>query len=131
MSAAEVGVQGADRIGRYEKPGTLKGSAFDDMCCFGEAERKTAQCSMFPNIGSFVILPFMKLDELKEIVHSDPDIMGGTPVFVGTRVPLQNLIDYLEGGESVEDFLDAFPTVKREQAIAVIEAGKLAILRTV
>ncbi len=86
---------------------------------------------MFPNISSFVILPFMKLDELKEIVHSDPDIMGGTPVFVGTRVPLQNLIDYLEGGESVEDFLDAFPTVKREQAIAVIEAGKLAILGTV
>jgi uncharacterized protein (DUF433 family) len=73
----------------------------------------------------------MKFDELKGIVHSDPEIMGGTPVFVGTRVPLQNLIDYLEGGESIEDFLDAFPTVKREQAIAVIEAGKLAILRTV
>ena len=65
----------------------------------------------------------MKLEELKGIVHSDPEIMGGTPVFVGTRVPLQNLVDYLEGGESIEDFLDAFPTVKREQAIAVIEAG--------
>ncbi len=48
--------------------------------------------------------------------------MGGTPVFVGTRVPLQNLIDYLEGGESIEDFLDGFPSVKREQVIAVIEA---------
>jgi len=57
--------------------------------------------------------------------------MGGTPVFVGTRVPLQNLIDYLEGGESVDDFLDAFPTVKKEQAIAVIEAGKLKLLETV
>ena len=57
--------------------------------------------------------------------------MGGTPVFVGTRVPLQNLVDYLEGGESIEDFLDAFPTVKREQAIAIIEAGKLAMLETV
>jgi len=55
-------------------------------------------------------------------LHSDPDIMGGTPVFVGTRVPLQNLIDYLEGGESIEDFLDGFPSVKREQVIAVIEA---------
>jgi uncharacterized protein (DUF433 family) len=73
----------------------------------------------------------MKLDELKGIVHSDPKIMGGMPVFVGTRVPLQNLIDFLEGGESIEDFLDAFPTVKREQAIAVIEAGKLAMLKTV
>jgi len=73
----------------------------------------------------------MKSDKLKEIIHSDPEIMGGTPVFVGTRVPLQNLIDYLEGGESIEDFLDAFPTVNREQAIAVIEAGKLTMLETV
>ncbi len=73
----------------------------------------------------------MRLDKLKGIVHSDPKIMGGTPVFSGTRVPLQNLIDYLEGGESVEDFLDAFPTVKREQVIAVIEAGKLMMLETV
>jgi uncharacterized protein (DUF433 family) len=73
----------------------------------------------------------MKLDGLKGIVHSDPEIMGSTPVFVGTRVPLQNLIDYLEGGESIEDFLDAFPTVKREQAIAVIEAGKRTILESV
>jgi uncharacterized protein (DUF433 family) len=73
----------------------------------------------------------MKLEELKGIVHSDPEIMGGTPVFVGTRVPLQNLVDYLEGGESIEDFLDAFPTVKREQVIAVIEAGKLTVLETI
>jgi uncharacterized protein (DUF433 family) len=73
----------------------------------------------------------MKLKQLKGIVHSDPEIMGGTPVFVGTRVPLQNLVDYLEGGESIEDFLDAFPTVKREQIIAVIEAGKLTLLETV
>ena len=73
----------------------------------------------------------MKSEELKGIVHSDPNILGGTPVFVGTRVPLQNLIDALEGGESVNEFLEAFPTVKREQAIAVIEAGKLKILETV
>lgn len=73
----------------------------------------------------------MKPEDLKGVVHSDPDIMGGTPVFVGTRVPLQNLIDYLEGGESVEDFLEAFPTVTREQAIAVIEAGKLKMLELV
>ena len=65
----------------------------------------------------------MKSENLKGIVHSDPEIMGGTPVFVGTRVPLQNLIDCLEGGESVEDFLNAYPTVKREQAIAVIDPG--------
>ncbi|HEY2962525.1 MAG TPA: DUF433 domain-containing protein [Pyrinomonadaceae bacterium] len=73
----------------------------------------------------------MKAENLKGVVHSDPEIMGGTPVFVGTRVPLQNLIDYLEGGESVEGFLEAFPTVTREQAIAVIEAGKLKMLELV
>lgn len=73
----------------------------------------------------------MKIEDLKGIIHSDPETMGGTPVFVGTRVPLQNLIDYLEGGESIEDFLDGFPSVKREQAIAVIEAAKLALLQTV
>jgi uncharacterized protein (DUF433 family) len=73
----------------------------------------------------------MSNEELHGIIQSDPEIMGGTPVFVGTRVPLQNLIDYLEGGESVEDFLEAFPTVLRDQVIAVIEAGKLKMLETV
>ena len=77
------------------------------------------------------MLTYMTLEDLKGVIHSDPEIMGGTPVFVGTRVPLQNLIDYLEGGESIRDFLDAFPTVKREQAIAVIEAGKLKMLEIV
>jgi uncharacterized protein (DUF433 family) len=57
------------------------------------------------------------------IVHSDPDILGGTPVFVGTRVPLRNLFDYLERGHSLDEFLDAFPSVSREQTIAVLEAA--------
>ena len=73
----------------------------------------------------------MKTEKLEGVVHSDPEIMGGTPVFVGTRVPLQNLIDYLEGGESIEDFLDGFPSVKRAQVITVIEAAKLKMLETV
>ena len=73
----------------------------------------------------------MKMAELKGVVHADPGIMGGTPVFVGTRVPLQNLIDCLEGGESIEDFLDGFPSVKREQVIAVIEAVRLTVLESV
>ena len=59
----------------------------------------------------------MKPEDLKGIVHSDPEIMGGTPVFVGTRVPLQNLIDCLEGGESVEDFLEAYPTVNASRLL--------------
>ncbi|HYV19483.1 MAG TPA: DUF433 domain-containing protein [Verrucomicrobiae bacterium] len=62
------------------------------------------------------------------VVHSDPDILGGTPVFVGTRVPFQNLLDYLEGGESLDEFLDDFPSVTREQAVAALEEGKEAVL---
>jgi uncharacterized protein (DUF433 family) len=57
------------------------------------------------------------------VVHSDPEILGGTPVFVGTRVPLRNLIDYLEGDYSLDEFLDQFPSVSREQAIAALEAA--------
>lgn len=61
-----------------------------------------------------------------EVVHSDPEIMHGTPVFVGTRVPIKNLIDYLEAGDTLEDFLRSFPTVSREQAVAALElAGEL------
>jgi uncharacterized protein (DUF433 family) len=61
------------------------------------------------------------------VVHSDPDILGGTPVFQGTRVPFRNLIDYLERGYSVEEFLDAFPSVTREQVIASLEAAHEAL----
>ena len=73
----------------------------------------------------------MTANDLNGVIHSDPEIMGGTPVFVGARVLLRNLVDCLEGGESIEDFLDGFPSVKREQVIAVIEAGKLKMLETV
>ena len=62
-----------------------------------------------------------KLD-FAAVFHSDPEIMGGTPVFTGTRVPVQNLLDYLEGGESIDDFLTAFPTVKRPQVIGFIKS---------
>jgi uncharacterized protein (DUF433 family) len=73
----------------------------------------------------------MPYDDFRGIIHADPEILGGTPVFVGTRVPLQNLVDSLEGGESVDEFLEGFPTVKREQAIAVIEAGRVKLLEHV
>jgi uncharacterized protein (DUF433 family) len=61
------------------------------------------------------------------VVHSDPEILGGTPVFVGTRVPLRNLIDYLERGHGLDEFLDAFPSVSREQAVAALEAAHEAL----
>ena len=73
----------------------------------------------------------MNLEDLQGIIHSDPEIMGGTPVFAGTRVPLQTLIDALEGGESIDGFLEGFPSVRRAQAIAVIEAGRLKMLELV
>ena len=56
-----------------------------------------------------------------QIVHSDPEILGGEPVFVGTRVPVRTLLVYLEGGETLDEFLDNFPTVTREQAIAFLQ----------
>ncbi len=59
----------------------------------------------------------------------DPEILGGIPVFSGTRVPVQNLFDYLEAGDSVMRFLDSFPDVTREQAITILEASKSSILR--
>ena len=62
------------------------------------------------------------------VIHSDPEIMGGTPVFVGTRVPLQTLLDYLEAGQPLAEFLDDFPTVTREQAVAALEQAKEALL---
>jgi uncharacterized protein (DUF433 family) len=62
------------------------------------------------------------------VIHSDPDILGGTPVFIGTRVPVQALIDYLEGGHSLNEFLDDFPTVAHEMAIAALEQAKAHLI---
>jgi len=61
-------------------------------------------------------------------IERSSDILGGTPVFRGTRVPVQTLIDYLEGGHSLEEFLDDFPTVDREQAISMLEWTKRVLL---
>jgi uncharacterized protein (DUF433 family) len=62
------------------------------------------------------------------LIEVDPDKLGGTPVFYGTRVPVQTLFDCLEGGESLDEFLDQFPTVTREQALAVLEESKARLL---
>lgn len=59
--------------------------------------------------------------KVETVVHRDPEILGGVPVFVGTRVPLRNLIDYIEHGHSLDEFLDHFPSVTREQAVAALE----------
>jgi uncharacterized protein (DUF433 family) len=58
------------------------------------------------------------------VVHCDPDILGGTPVFVGTRVPVRTLLDYLEAGDSLNEFLQDFPSVTREQAVAALQLAR-------
>jgi uncharacterized protein (DUF433 family) len=63
-----------------------------------------------------------------QVLHSDPEILGGTPVFAGTRVPIQTLLDYLEAGESLDVFLDHFPSVSREQAVAALELAKQMLI---
>ena len=63
-----------------------------------------------------------------EVIVKNPGILGGTPVFRGTRVAIETLFDYLEGGETLEDFLEGFPTVSRESAIAALEEAKHLLL---
>ena len=63
-------------------------------------------------------------------ISTNPDVLGGTPVFAGTRVPVQTLLDYLEAGESIGDFLEGFPSVTREQVIAFLEMAKDRLIET-
>jgi uncharacterized protein (DUF433 family) len=65
------------------------------------------------------------------IISCDPEVMGGTPVFSGTRVPVQTLLDYLEAGESIDQFLQGFPSVKRDQVIAFLEDAKDRLIESV
>ena len=60
----------------------------------------------------------------RQVISRNPDVMGGTPVFAGTRVPIQTLLDYLEAGDSIDTFLDGFPSVSREQVIDFLEQAK-------
>jgi uncharacterized protein (DUF433 family) len=68
--------------------------------------------------------------ERQKVVEIDPEKMSGTPVFSGTRVPIQNLFDCIESGETLGEFLDQFPTVTKEQALALIEESKEKLLRS-
>ena len=66
---------------------------------------------------------------MKPIIHSDPQIVSGTPVFFGTRVPVQSLIDWLEGGETLDEWLDNFPTVSKAQVMAFLNTAKERLLQ--
>jgi len=71
------------------------------------------------------------MDDPRAIVTTDPEVMSGTPVFAGTRVPVQTLLDYLEAGDSIDEFLVGFPTVTREQVISFLEAATNHLLAAV
>ena len=75
-------------------------------------------------------LCYLATMKAKAVVVVDPEIMSGTPCFAGTRVPARTLIDYLEGGETLDDFLEDFPTVTHEQAIAFLEEASERMLAT-
>jgi uncharacterized protein (DUF433 family) len=68
-----------------------------------------------------------RLDE-NDVIVKDPDVLGGVPVFRGTRVPFQALLDYLEGGQPLSEFLDDFPTVTREAAVSALELAKTSLV---
>ena len=66
--------------------------------------------------------------DIQRVIHSDPEIMGGEPVFVGTRVPARTLFEFLEAGDTLDEFLAEFPSVSREHAIAALEAAREAVV---
>ena len=67
---------------------------------------------------------------VEQVVSCTPDVMGGTPVFTGTRVPVQTLLDYLEAGDSIDEFLDGFPSVRRDRVIQFLEQGRGLVVGT-
>jgi len=66
--------------------------------------------------------------DIRDAVHSDPETLGGTPVFIGTRVPVQSLFDYIEGGDTLDEFLRQFPSVTRERSLAALDAARDLVL---
>ncbi len=64
----------------------------------------------------------------EELIQTDPEILGGTPVFSGTRVPIRSLFDHLAGGDSIDDFLEGFPSVRRDQVVALLEMSQQRVL---
>jgi len=85
-----------------------------ELCDAGETREVCAGCSFGSNLIS--------MDT--PVISRSPDVMGGTPVFSGTRVPVQTLLDYLQAGDSIDDFLAGFPSVSREQVINFLEQAK-------
>lgn len=86
---------------------------------------------MFHNLPVRIGLCYLAAVKAKSVVVVDPEIMSGTPCFAGTRVPVRNLLDYLEAGDPLDEFLDQFPTVSRKQAIAFLEQSADTMLKKI
>jgi uncharacterized protein (DUF433 family) len=136
-----VGYLAADSIGSqtiHANPVafTSVSSPFARPCDWLIEQRREA--NLFPAIAialaQLTSLPhpsrsrIMNMSSSKEVISSDPEVQGGAVVFTGTRVPVKNLIDYLEAGDSLEEFIEDFPSVKREQAVAALELAKVALV---
>jgi uncharacterized protein (DUF433 family) len=76
------------------------------------------------NLSTLLTADRIEIMKESAIYHSDPEILGGTPVFMGTRVPICSLLDHLEAGDTIDDFLEGFPSVRREQVISLLEEFK-------
>ena len=120
-------------------PGTLKATRILDGCASMEFFEGPYQREIIKGLGLRAFNPKTRQWEhtspplgvpVKELIERNPEKMSGTPVFPGTLVPIKHLFDYLEGGESLEEFLDHFPTVSREQAVAVLSASRESLLNT-
>ena len=103
---------------------TLDGQTGSDSACQGR-EAPTEEGSLgVPNPCFGAVYCCLVMPNETRVLHSDPEILGGTPVFVGTRVPVKSLFDYLEAGDSLDEFLESFPSVTREQAVAALELAR-------
>jgi uncharacterized protein (DUF433 family) len=95
-------------------------------------ERQGYQPSLSPvALVAGIHIPDYHIEMNQAVICRDPEVMGGTPVFCGTRVPVQTLLDYLEAGETIDQFLEGFPPVSREQVIAFLEQAKDRLVETV
>ena len=121
MAATAVRIRGSTRVSmRASEAGTA--SAWRGACP-ADAWPRAVRGAI-----NWLRLSDQNMNRNEPVIHSDPEIMGGTPVFIGTRVPLETLLDYLESGQPLSEFLEDFPTVSREQAVAALEQAKEALL---
>jgi uncharacterized protein (DUF433 family) len=120
IATALVQIVSASVDGAAKSGLSRSGSSADSADCF-----EASACQAAARAASRIKFGYHASVTYRDrVIHSDPEILGGTPVFVGTRVPFQALLDYIEGGHPLADFLDDFPSVSREKAVTALEQAK-------